>query len=86
MIGFHYRTQWTESIEAFDAGPLVVGLLQVACGDVIESSVSGNVIPEIVRRPKMKTALTNDQRELAFIMNALRSTRQNDGFPDSDDR
>src|ERR1700676_4013092 len=79
------RTDGTEGVEALPARELYIRLLNVARRDVVETRITKDVSERIFGIAQMRTAPADHNRELAFMLNALRILRKHDGLFRSDD-
>ncbi len=60
-----------EGVEAFAAGPLAVGLLDVAGGDVVDDDVAANVGADVFVGAELAAAAADDDAEFALVVDAL---------------
>ena len=60
-----------EGVEAFAAGPLAVGLLDVAGGDVVDADVAANVGADVFVGADLVAAAADDDAELALVVDAV---------------
>ncbi len=75
-----------EGVEALAAGPLAVGLLDVAGGDVVDADESANVGADVLIRADLVAAAADDDAELALEVYAFGERRHADRAPGSEER
>src|SRR6185312_11953730 len=68
----HPGADRTEGVESFGPGPLRIGFLQVACGDVVDAGVAQNIGPNVAPGGQLRTAALYDHAQLAFVVHVLR--------------
>src|SRR6266478_7027798 len=84
-IGFDVRADRAKSIETLSACELDIAFLQVARGDVVEAGVTHHERKRVIGVAQLRAAAANNQRELAFVLYALRIFRQDNRFFRTDD-
>src|SRR5438270_11784604 len=65
---------WTEGIEAFCAGPLIVFVLQVTRGEIIYARITEDVRTNILFGRNFVAWLTDHDPEFSFVVRALRNS------------
>ena len=71
-LGFDVRADGAEGVEAFGAGELDIGFLEVARGDVVGAGVAENVGERVVVVTEMRAVFADDDGEFAFVFDTLR--------------
>lgn len=69
LVGYHYgRTKGTKRIEALPADPLFIGVLKIACRDVVANGVASDVV-ECLVGDNMSHLLPDHDGEFTLIVN-----------------
>jgi hypothetical protein len=84
--GLDVRADRAKGVEAFGAGELHVGLLEVARGDIVGTGVAEDVGERVVVIAEMGAGFADDDGELAFVLNALGIFWKHDGVAGANDR
>src|SRR6266404_6540500 len=71
----HHRAHRAEGVKALGARPLAILFLDIPGGAVIHANVAANVWPHVGAGGKLAAALSDDNAELAFIVDALGHAR-----------
>ena len=83
-FGFDPRTDRGRGVEPFGSGPLQVGFLQVAQGDVVGDGVAEHVLQSVFAADLFGHA-RNDDGQFGFVGHFFGYRGQADGFIRSDD-
>ena len=85
-VRFNMRPDWAKSVETFGAGKLHVAFLQIPRSNVVEAGIPEKKRQRIVGVLQTRTAASNNQGQLAFVLHLLREFCEHDGFFGADDR
>src|SRR4051812_45587419 len=72
------RANGAKRVEAFAARKLDIAFLNIARRHVVQAGVAEDVSERVIRIAELRATTANYDRKLAFMLYALRVSRQND--------